>query len=634
MAETENLDDDLLDDLDGDTPLDDLDPDNDDLDDEDVISDVEEDDDLDLGDQVEDSDDAPSQDGVFQRVKSWIAEHKRLALIGGSVVLILLVGLGFFLGDSKPKSSDTKTGQTVDTQAFSKQLEQQKKKKKKKKRKKKKVKYAVLYKKLTGEQLSEIMRELSYEEIQYDITQNGSQFDISVDKDRLEEAKKILAVKEIPTGKVRGYELFDDASNLGVTEFDKRIRLIRAISGEMEKTIMRFDAIDNAQVEIVMPEERLFAVTQPPVTASILLRSAEEYEINDELVFAIIQLVSNSVENLKPENISVADTTGRVLSTGILDRMSEEERKRRLDSIKSQRKSVVSVRQKGTPIEPELDDMLNWFQVKSSYESLLENKAMAQLKGVLPDDSYKVAVTVDLNSLKGSGTPDIRRIVASVVVDNAREDVVLDDYLNRQVQSAVAGAVGFVRGRDTILISKADFIDSKTKEDGVKIDPEKVEEKLYETPVTAYVRYWPVFMLGAVPLGLILLISKLVARLFRKKEIVEEEEEPELEEEEIFEESVPEFFMEDVTAESSSEDNMEKILLEVEENPEYIAKLMQDLLIEADALPSANVEEDGEVVAEDADSEDPISAEETELNLDLEDQEAEELPVTEDEERT
>jgi hypothetical protein len=147
------------------------------------------------------------------------------------------------------------------------------------------------------------------------------------------------------------------------------------------------------------------------------------------------------------------------------------------------------------------------------------------------------------------------------------------------------------------------------------------------------VRYWPVFMLGAVPLGLVLLISKLIARLFRPKETAEEEEEPELEEEEIFEESVPEFFMEDVTAETSPEDNMEKILLEVEENPEYIAKLMQDLLIEADALPGANAEENAPEVTEGAEEEDQIPAEETEVNLDLDDQ-VEEQPVTDEAERT
>ena len=83
-------------------------------------------------------------------------------------------------------------------------------------------------------------------------------------KIKLDEAKQILAIKGLPSGTVKGYEIFDEASNLGVTEFDKRIRLIRALSGEMEKSIMEFDVVDYAYVEIAVPETKLFAVTQRP----------------------------------------------------------------------------------------------------------------------------------------------------------------------------------------------------------------------------------------------------------------------------------------------------------------------------------------------------------------------------------
>ena len=87
---------------------------------------------------------------------------------------------------------------------------------------------------------------------------------------------------------------------------------------------MEFDVVDYAYVEIVIPETKLFAVTQPPVTSSILIKRKNGANINDETVYAIIQLVSNSVENLLPENISVVDTEGRVLSTGVFERMTEK----------------------------------------------------------------------------------------------------------------------------------------------------------------------------------------------------------------------------------------------------------------------------------------------------------------------
>ena len=133
---------------------------------------------------------------------------------------------------------------------------------------KEKIKYIDLYKQLDSKELTPILRELELQNYSFNVVQNGKQFDLQIDQDQIDDAKHLLAIKEMPPGTVKGYEIFDEASNLGVTEFDKRIRLIRALSGEMEKS-MEFDVVDFAYVEIVIPETRLFAVTQPPVTASI-----------------------------------------------------------------------------------------------------------------------------------------------------------------------------------------------------------------------------------------------------------------------------------------------------------------------------------------------------------------------------
>ena len=83
-----------------------------------------------------------------------------------------------------------------------------------------------MYKQLESKQINPILRELSYKNISYNVVQNGKQFDLQVDEDQIDEAKLVLAIKGLPSGTVKGYEIFDEASNLGVTEFDKRIRLI------------------------------------------------------------------------------------------------------------------------------------------------------------------------------------------------------------------------------------------------------------------------------------------------------------------------------------------------------------------------------------------------------------------------
>ncbi len=453
---------------------------------------------------------------VLDRIKnipSIILSSRRNMIIAGLVIVILAVGSFFLISSggnddlaNQPVALGQEESPTFDSSNIV--------KKKPEKKKKKKVKYIDLYKQLEGRQLSPILRELSYRNIEYNIIQNGKQFDLQVDEDQLNEAKQVLAIKGMPSNTVKGYEIFDEASNLGVTEFDKRIRLIRALSGEMEKSIMEFDVVDYAYVEIVIPETRLFAVTQPPVTSSILIKRRNGASINDETVFAIMQLVANSVENLSPENISVVDTEGRVLSTGVLERMTTK-----IEEIekKQQTKSVTDVG-KGKVIIPVIEDVVDWFQLKFNYETVLEKKALNQLNGVLPSGSYKTAVTIDLNSVTQTGAPDIKQIVTSVVVDDQFEEVELNEETMTQIKQAVAGAVGYVEGRDKVHISKASFLPKRTFESDQQSSNIQNEVILptdtFFDKVKRAARLWPIFGIGVLLTSGALIGALVVKSLF------------------------------------------------------------------------------------------------------------------------
>ena len=104
------------------------------------------------------------------------------------------------------------------------------------KEKKKKIKYAQLFSQMDSGDTSKILKELSIKDITFTTQQAGQKFSISVDQDQLDEARNLLAIKGLPSGTAKkGYELLDDTATLGVTEFDKRIRFLRALSGELEK---------------------------------------------------------------------------------------------------------------------------------------------------------------------------------------------------------------------------------------------------------------------------------------------------------------------------------------------------------------------------------------------------------------
>jgi flagellar M-ring protein FliF len=106
---------------------------------------------------------------------------------------------------------------------------------------------------------------------------------------------------------------------MGMSDFQQKVTYVRALEGELARTIGQIDAVEYARVSIVVPEPRLFLEQQQPSTASVLVKLREGRTVGQEQVKAIVNLVARSVEGLKPEDITVVDTTGKVLSDLIQD---------------------------------------------------------------------------------------------------------------------------------------------------------------------------------------------------------------------------------------------------------------------------------------------------------------------------
>ncbi len=127
------------------------------------------------------------------------------------------------------------------------------------------------------------------------------------------ETRLALAQAGLPKGGSVGYELFD-VSKMGMSEFQQKITYIRALEGELYRTIKQLDAVDFVKVNIVIPEQKLFLEQQQPSTASVLIRLKSGKELGPDQVKAIVHLVSHSVQGLTPENVTVVDSSGKVLS--------------------------------------------------------------------------------------------------------------------------------------------------------------------------------------------------------------------------------------------------------------------------------------------------------------------------------
>ena len=173
-----------------------------------------------------------------------------------------------------------------------------------------------------------------------------------------------------------------------------------------------------------------------------------------------------------------------------------------------------------------MGDVVQWFQVKLNYESSLEQKAMRQLSGVLPEGSYKVAVTVDLDSVRTTGVPNVREIATSIVVDDRYSSINLDQSSTiDQIKTVVAGSIGYVKNRDRVYITRGTFSDQPTQDAPVVTD--RVDSRLFSEPVshslfTRFIdilRLWPIFILGLIVtsvIGSVLWMAQIGGRRLRE----------------------------------------------------------------------------------------------------------------------
>jgi flagellar M-ring protein FliF len=169
-----------------------------------------------------------------------------------------------------------------------------------------------LFTDLSMEDSSSIIKDLERQGIQFELRNEGSV--ILVPKDKVTRLRMKLAEGGLPKGGGVGYEIFDKSDALGTTSFVQNINHLRALEGELARTIRGIDRIQAARVHLVLPERPLFSRETPEPSASIVVRvrgMLEPQQIN-----AIRHLVASSVNGLKPQRVSIVDESGQLLADG------------------------------------------------------------------------------------------------------------------------------------------------------------------------------------------------------------------------------------------------------------------------------------------------------------------------------
>src|SRR5690606_16990625 len=115
-----------------------------------------------------------------------------------------------------------------------------------------------------------------------------------------------------------GFDLFD-RNNFGATDFTQQVNYQRALEGELARTLEGMEEVEAARVHITRPRESLFTDKAERAKASVMLRVRQGHELSRERTEAIVALVSSAVEGLDPQDVSVMDTRGRILSAPLRD---------------------------------------------------------------------------------------------------------------------------------------------------------------------------------------------------------------------------------------------------------------------------------------------------------------------------
>jgi flagellar M-ring protein FliF len=170
---------------------------------------------------------------------------------------------------------------------------------------------APLFSNLAATDASAIVDELNAQGVAYELADGGST--IMVAKDAVYDLRLTMSGMGLPAGQDTGYALLDE-QGITTSEFQQQVTYQRALEGELSKTLEALDGVNQAVVHVALPKDEVFVTEQGEPTASVLLDLAAGTQLSGEQIQAVTNLVSSSVQDMDPDQVTVTDSTGQVLS--------------------------------------------------------------------------------------------------------------------------------------------------------------------------------------------------------------------------------------------------------------------------------------------------------------------------------
>lgn len=410
------------------------------------------------------------------------------------------------------------------------------------------------------------------------------------EEDRLR-LRAALAAEGFPKTGMIGYEVFDEVP-LGMTDFLQQVKFQQALEGELKRTIMQLEQVEDVRLHVVMPEPSLFTDQQKPTTASIMLKLRPRMRLTPDQIEGVQRLVASSVEGLETDRITVVDNEGNLLSREVdpLARLTSKqlEVQRNVEQYLEQRAQqmldhVLGPDQAVVRVSAELsfdqsDEEVTRFdpasQTAISEERSEESSAEAGTKE-RSTTNYEINRTIS-RITRSVGT--IKRLSVSLTVNqqvpdpdaSTDEQVVFRDRTPdevTQVTNIVRGAVGIDANRgDQIAISQFKFAVTDIRAQAEIKRKKEERDELITSIVLNIAKAIAIVIALLVLRAIIGAIGRGVAR----EEEIAMEAQRELAEEDVAEE----------LPETPHELLLGRIAQLISERPEDAAKLIRTMLIE------------------------------------------------------
>jgi flagellar M-ring protein FliF len=171
--------------------------------------------------------------------------------------------------------------------------------------------YRVLFSGLNDQDGGAIVEALTQMKVPYEFNTSGTA--ILVPSDKVYDTRLALASQGLPKGSVSGFEAMDN-QKLGITQFQEQVNYQRALEGELVRSIQSISSVQSARVHLAIPKPSIFIREKQTPSASIVLNLFGSRTLSEPQINGIVHLVASSLPGMMPEDVSIVDQTGRLLT--------------------------------------------------------------------------------------------------------------------------------------------------------------------------------------------------------------------------------------------------------------------------------------------------------------------------------